>query len=149
MATIDKLDIGIYIQYARRTQMIEQINQQYQLDKASTIAPQIQVVDLFPKLSEMELLLGTVTTHAPWAYFYPPKSFNNQRRSPFAFFRVIPSLGSKEKQQEDYSKLEAILCTTPEEVQEKEVINGCFQKIEYINGLINFIIGRIGQFLQG
>ncbi len=28
MTTIDKLDIGIYIQYARRMQAVEEINQQ-------------------------------------------------------------------------------------------------------------------------
>ena len=81
MATIDKLDIGIYIQYARRAEYIEGIKSQYHLDQASSIPAQTQVTDLYPKLSELDLLLGVQRSYAPWAYFYPPKSFNLRRKS--------------------------------------------------------------------
>ena len=101
MTTIDKLDIGIYIQYARRTTMIEQINQQYHLDEAGTRPAQIQVLDVYPKLSEMDLLLGVGPIQNPWAFFFPPSQFRFQRRSPFGFFRVAPSLGSFEEEEEN------------------------------------------------
>ena len=39
MATIDKLDVGIYLQYARRTEMIEKINQEYHMADAGSIPP--------------------------------------------------------------------------------------------------------------
>lgn len=148
MATIDKLDIGIYIQYARRTQMIEQINQQYHFQEAASIPPQIQLVDFYPKLREMDILLGVVTIHTPWAHFYPPQRFGIQRRSPFAFSRVIPSLGSQEDQEREESKLQAEACDTPEEEAEKKAITSCLKQISKINEWLSFIIGRVGQFLQ-
>ena len=92
MATIDKLDIGIYMQYARRTNMIEQINQQYHLEEAASIPPQIQVLDISPKLTELDLLLGVRTMQTSWAFFSPPPEFRFQRRSPFGFFASPPAL---------------------------------------------------------
>lgn len=149
MATIDKLDISVYNLYAIRTRMIEQINSQYQLDKAGSIPPQTIMVNVYPKLTELDLLLGIVPMHTPWAYFYPPKQFRFLRRSPFAFFRVAPTLGSLEDQARDSHYLESIECNTPEEEREKEAIKGCFKQIEQINRWIGYIIGRVGQFLQG
>ncbi len=149
MTTIDKLDIGIYIQYARRTQLIEQIKSQYHLDEASSIPPQIQVLDLYPKLAEIDLLLGTVPVRAPWAYFFPPPKFRYQRRSPFSFFRVAPSLGSFDKEDEDEQKLDEIECETEEEEKEKRALKACFEQISKINSWLSFIVGRVGQFLQG
>lgn len=149
MVTIDKLDIGIYIQYARRTNMIEQINQQYHLDEASSIPPQIQVLDFYPKLSEMDLLLGVGRIQTPWAFFFPPSQFRFQRRSPFGFFRVAPSLGSFEEEEENEKQLDEIECETEEEEKEKKVLKNCFDQIKKINNWISFIVGRVGQFLQG
>lgn len=149
MATIDKLDISVYNLYAIRTRMIEQINQQLRLDQASNIPPQTQLVDIYPKLTELDILLGVVPLHTPWAYFYPPTKFRFQRRSPFAFFRVAPSLGSLEDQAREASLLDSIECRSPEEEKEKEAIKGCFKQMEQINQWIGYIVGRVGQFLQG
>lgn len=149
MTTIDKLDIGIYIQYARRTNMIEQLTQQYHLDEASSIPAQIQVLDFFPKLPEMDILLGVSTIQNPWAYFPPPSKFRFQRRSPFGFFRVAPSLGSFEKEEENEKELEDIECETEEEKHEKKALKNCFAEIKKINQWISYIVGRVGQFLQG
>jgi hypothetical protein len=149
VTTIDNLDIGIYIQYARRTQMIEQINRQYRLDQADTIPAHLQLVDLYPKLTEMDILLGVVPVQQPWAYFFPPPRFRFQRRSAFGFFRVAPSLGSFDKEDEDQEKLDFIICETAEEEKERSAIKNCFAQIDKINNWISFIVGRVGQFLQG
>lgn len=149
MATIDKLDLSVYNLYAIRTRMVEQINQQLQLDKAATIPPQTQVMDIYPKLTELDILLGIVPLHTPWAYFFPPKQFRFIRRSPFAFFRVAPSLGSLEEQEQGEKTLDSIVCNSPEEQREKAAIKNCFKQINQINGWLGYIIGRIGQFLQG
>lgn len=149
MATIDKLDLSVYNLYAIRTRMVEQINQQLQLDKAASIPPQTQVMDIYPKLTEIDLLLGIVPMHTPWAYFYPPKKFRLIRRSPFAFFRVAPSLGSLEEQEKKEALLESIPCQSPEEEKEKGAIKNCFKQIEQINRWLGYIVGRVGQFLQG
>lgn len=149
MTTIDKLDLSVYNLYAVRTLMIEQINQQLRLDQASSIPPQIQVLDIFPKLTELDLLLGIVPLHTPWAYFYPPLRFRYRRRSPFGFARILPSLGSQDDQDLAEEKLSSVECRSAEEEREKEAIQGCFTQINKINSWLGHIVGRIGQFLQG
>jgi hypothetical protein len=153
--TIDRFDIGIYIQYARRTQLIEQVLSQYHMREAGSVPAQALIVDLYPKLAELDLLLGVTTLGAPWAYFYAPKSYSSQRRSPFAFHRVVPIIGEREKQDDgeepkhEEEILEEMACKTPEEERERKVLKACFRQIEEINSLLRYIGGRIGQFLQG
>jgi hypothetical protein len=149
MTTIDKLDLSVYNLYALRTKMIEQINDQYQLDKASSIPPQTLVMNVYPKLTELDLLLGIVPLATPWAYFYPPQKYSFVRRSPFSFYRVAPSLGSLQEQDDTAKTLESVECKTPEEENERAVIKGCFKQMEQINRWLGYIIGRVGQFLQG
>jgi len=155
--TIDNFDIGIYIQYARRTQLVEQVIQQYHLREAGAVSAQALIVDLYPKLAELDLLLGVSTLSTPWAYFYAPKSYSSQRRSPFAFHRVVPIIGEDEREREhggqqgkkDEEILEEIPCKSPEDEGERKVLRACFRQIEEINSLLRYIGGRIGQFLQG
>jgi len=149
MATIDQLDISIYNLYAIRTRMLEQVNQELRLGEAATIPPQTQLIDTFPKLTELDILLGVVPVVTPWAYFYPPKRFRFIRRSPFSFFRVAPSLGSLEQHVEDEAKVISVECHSAEEEEEKQAILGCLDQIDKINSWLSFIVGRIGQFLQG
>lgn len=149
MTTFDNLDMKIYLQYARRTNELELINQQYHLDEASSIPPQIQVLDFYPKPSEMDLLLGVATIQNPWAFFYPPPKYTLQRRSPFGFFRVAPSMGSFDEEEETERELDDVECENEDEENEKKAIKKCFQQIKKINHWISFIIGRVGQFLQG
>lgn len=149
MTTIDQLDISIYNLYAIRTRMMENFNQQVRLGEAHTIPPQTMMVDTFPKLTELDLLLGVAPVVTPWAYFYPPKRYRFIRRSPFAFFRVAPSLGSLEQTAEDEAKIAQVECRSPDEENEKETILGCLAQIDKINDWLSFIIGRVGQFLQG
>ena len=150
--TIDKFDIGIYIQYARRTQLMEQVMSQYHLREATGVPAQALIVDLYPKLAELDLLLGIATLSSPWAYFYAPRSYGSQRRSPFTFHRIIPFMGERnqeDEQKKDEEIIEEMECRTPEEERERKVLKACFQQIEEINSLLRYIGGRIGQFLQG
>jgi hypothetical protein len=149
MATIDQLDISVYNLYALRTRMLEQINQDFRLGEAASIPPQTQIIDTFPKMTELDILLGVAPVVTPWAYFYPPKRFRLIRRSPFSFHRVAPTLGSLDKQEEEEERTDAIVCHTEEEEQEKKAILGCLGQIRKINNWMSFIVGRIGQFLQG
>lgn len=149
MATIDQLDISVYNLYAIRTRMLEQINNELRLGEASTIPPQTSVVDYLPKMTELDLLIGVAPVVTPWAYFYPPKQFRTIRRSPFAFFRIAPSLGSLEQQDQDEENAESVECGTDEEENEKKAMIGCLKEIRKINNWLSFIVGRVGQFLQG
>lgn len=149
MATIDKLDMSVHSMYALRITMIEQINNQLRLTEASSIPPQISMVDIYPKLSELDLLLGVVPLATPWAFFFPPKLYRTLRRNPFSFFRIGPSFGSLEDQEAEEQKLASIAVNSPEEAHEKQIIQSCLKEMSKINDMLSFIIGRIGQFLQG
>lgn len=123
--------------------------------EAGSVPAQALIVNLYPKLAELDLLLGIATMGATWAYFYAPKSYSNQRRSPFAFHRVVPRIEEKEhkegeeEEKKDEDILEDIKCATQEEESEKNILRKCFKQIEEINSLLRYIGGRIGQFLQG
>jgi hypothetical protein len=130
-------------------QLVEQIQQQYHLREAGTVPAQALIVDLYPKLSELDLLLGVGTTVTPWAYFFPPKDFTYQRRSSFAFHRIMPIFGRADAEEEEEKKLEEVECDSEEEEEEKATIKGCIKKVKELNALLRFIGGRIGQFLQG
>jgi len=147
--TIDRLDIGIYVQYARRMQLIEQIQEQYHLKEASNVPAQALIIDLYPKLSELDLLLGVGSTVTPWAFFYPPKEFEFQRRSPFAFHRIIPILVDADAEKQEEEKLDREECSSDEEEEERAVLKTCLKKIRQINELLRYVGGRVGQFLQG
>lgn len=149
MATIDNLDLSVYSNYALRITLIEEINSQLRMTEAASIPTQVQMVDISPKLTELDLVLGVVPLATPWAYFYPPKRFRDIRRNPFAFFRIGPSFGSLQDQERDEAALEEIACETPQEEAEKATIRACLKKMSWINDMINYIVGRVGQFLQG
>lgn len=149
MATIDNLDLNIYNLYAVRTRMIEQLNQQLRLDQAGSIPPQISVLNAYPTLTEIDLLLGITPFNTPWAVFKPPLRFLNKRQSPFGFSRILPSLGDEEEQERDERKLADEECTSEEEEDERKSIKKCFGQISKINQWLQHVVGRMGQFLQG
>jgi len=149
MTTIDKLDLSVYNLYAVRTKMIEQINQQLRLDQAGSIPPQISIQDIYPKLTELDILLGIVPLNTPWAFFFPPKNFKTKRRSPFGFSRILPSLGDQEDQDEAEQTIASMVCDTPTEAQEQQALKGFFAQYSKINEWMGHIVGRVGQFLQG
>ena len=148
MTTIDKLDISIHSQYARRMNLMEEVNR-LGLNQDAMIPPQIRVLDFYPRLPEMDILLGVPIVQTPWAFFRPPPQFSYQRRAPFSFFRVAPSLGSFEDEEENEREFDELECATEDEREEKAVIKNCFGQIKKINQWLGFIIGRVGQFLQG
>lgn len=149
MATIDKLDIAIHMQYARRVEFVEAVHGQYHLQEADSIPAQTMVVDIYPRLSEMDLLLGVPRTWAPWAFFFAPKRFFRQRRHSFARHRVAPALGSLDKSEEDLDLINSVEVTTPQQQEEKTLIQTALKQINEINDMIGFVVGRMGQFLQG
>ncbi len=149
MATIDNLDLSIYNLYALRTRMIEQTNQQFRLDQAGSIPPQISIMDSFPKPTEIDLLLGVVPMMTPWANFLPPTAFRKKRRSPFGFSRILPSLGDQEEQEKYEQAVASTECHNQDEENEKQTLAACFEQISKINRWLSHIVGRIGQLLQG
>ncbi|MGM0439918.1 MAG: DUF5399 family protein [Chlamydiota bacterium] len=149
MATVFDLDFNANIEYARRTSLVESVNQQFRFSEAHSVPAQIQIVDAYPRLLEMEALLGMIRYHAPWAMFMPPRKFYEQRRPSFTSYRVVPSLGSLEKQAADYAKITGYPAKTPKTKLEMRAIASCLEMVDQINEWISHVVGRIGQFLQG
>ena len=149
MTTIDSYDINIYLNYAKRMQLVEQTNASLGLEHAVSISQQTSTISLYPKMTEMQMLLGVVGIITPWAHFIPPKSYDRRRRSPFAFSCVAPLLGSDEEQRELGDKIDGIEIFTEEQELEKKVLSECFSTLNRLNGMLGFIVGRLGQFLQG
>lgn len=150
MPTIDNYDVNVYYQYAARTQTLEAIQEEFGLGEADRVPYHTTVVDTLPKRSEMELLLGVVgRTYTPWALFVAPKKYRRQRRSPFTHARIAPSLGSEDAQEAALANLAGIQCSSEEEEEEKAAIIRCFTQLSKLNRMLDFVIGRIGQFLQG
>lgn len=138
----------IHIAYARRVQAYEETVRQYHLEEASSVTKRIVIDDQYPRQSSLDLLFGVTRSYAPWAIFKRPVS-KDERRPFLSFARVAPSLGSQEKQSEDTQKLHNIPCKTTEEEKEKKALLACFAKLFQLNEMKGYIIGHIGQFLQG
>lgn len=150
MTTIDKLSLDIYRDYAMRITLTQETNTQLRLEEASSIPAQLKMVDIFPRLSEFDLVLGLAHRALPWAYFYPPKSFKSGlRRNPFAFYRVCPSFGSLQEQEEVTAYLEKLPCKTPEQEAQKGVLMNFLKGMNRLNRMIGEVMGNVGRFLQG
>jgi hypothetical protein len=157
MATIDKLDLSVYNQYAVRTEMIRQFESQIQMAKASAIPTHTQVSDNYPKLPEIDLLLGLRTSHASWAMFAPPKEFRELRRSPFnKRHRIAPSFEGSQSDIESFldsynpdSERDKDEKEKGEEKEEQNTLKECFTQMGTINSWLGEIIGNIGRFVQG
>lgn len=150
MPTIDQLDIKIYVQYAKTATAVEQINNQFHLPDAASVPPQTRVVDIYPKLTELELLLGvTPFLHKPYAHFVEPRGFAHQRWSPFTFGQIAPLLGPLEKQLKLRKKLRKVKCGKKRHAHDRDALVDCLEEVDEINNQLGFIIGRMGQFLQG
>ena len=149
MVTIDNIDIGVYIDYARRTQYVDEFTRQIRLQEAESIPPQLQVIYLFPRMAEIDILLGVIPVTTPWAFFFPPKNFRNQRRSAFTFSQIVPHVNPFGSDESEEDRLDKIECDSEEEEEEKKVLLTCIKQIKKLNSWLSFIIGRMGQFLQG
>ena len=164
MITVDRIDISHYFQYARRIQSVENTYRAYRLEHASSISAHTTIVNVRPLVDEMESLFGFRRSTMPWACFEAPESFSEQRRSTFAFDRVCPSLGPMEQQKETLKKLKEYIVKQQDQESdgqdqevftafgkkvEKGILCGCLEEIEKLNDFINFVMSRMGQFLQG
>jgi hypothetical protein len=157
MATIDKLDLSVYNQYAIRSEMIRQFESQIQMEKAAAIPSHTQISDNYPKLPEVDLLLGLRTAHAPWAMFTAPKEFRELRRSPFnKRHRIAPSFEGVQSEMENLldsydpdKERDKDKHEKEEEKEEQTILKECFTQMNTINGWLGEIIGNIGRFVQG
>ncbi len=157
---LSKLPLQTYIQYAKRTQYIEALNRVYRFNEAATVPRQVEVNDVFPREQDIDILLGVIRANRPWASFMPPPRFDQgslsgtlrtlyQREPSFNRYRAAPKLGSLEKQEADYHRVLNYPETSPSARREKKALKRLFEHLEDVNGMVSYVTGRIGQFLQG
>jgi len=164
MVEIYSYDITTHERFARDQQEIEAFRQQYHVPPsgARLIAIQTKVLDFIPKHTAIALLFQ-IYQKKTWARFAIPKNFHNQR---FLSSYVAPSLGSKEKQDADIHKVEAILkrlgkdrrgkqqqqddeSEGDEASEEGELIIQLLEKgVKETNEMVDYVIARMHQFIQ-
>lgn len=151
MPTIYELSMKVYSDYAQRTDNIERLNKEIHLQEADAIPGKIRVEMLEGKWPNIDRLLGVSSTCTPWAFFYAPQDWLAQRRSPFTFGQIAPSLRiyAQEDEETEEEKLEKISVSSKEEEEEKAMIKNCLAQVKKVNSWLSFVVGRMGQFLQG
>ena len=75
MATIDRLELKIYFDYARRIRDIENTHRLLNLHQAQSVHPHATVINLSPQKHEIEELFGFRHNVQPWALFSIPNGW--------------------------------------------------------------------------
>lgn len=148
MATIDKLGIGIHEHYVRQKSLQEQFETQYHVREAAGIHGQIRVISVSPQSSATDLLLGARSVGSRWATFPELEGYYTRNYSPFVFSTVAPGLRLATEEGIE-QRFRTIVCTTPQEQAEKEILHDVAKCIGELREMQEFIVGQLGQFLQG
>lgn len=145
--TTSDIPLGWHDLYARRIQLIESYYNQYPVSQAERVPAHTAVDNVRPQLTNIDLLLGVSTNPPPWALMRAP---DYDPRQPYvSFYRIAPALGTIEQQANATERLQAIECVTAQDTLDKNTILGGLAAINKINDWKGYIIGRVGQFLQG
>jgi hypothetical protein len=111
--TIDNLGVDVSTRYAEDQKMADA---QF-LKETRLISSQTEIdvtVPFFP--SEFDLLFETSRRNTPWADFYAPPRYNEQKKRLFTF-QIIPSMGSSDKIE---AQLQRIAARVPKREEKEE-----------------------------
>ena len=107
MTTIDSYDNEWYRKHARTVRDLETTYKDLRvsnLEEARAIQPHTWVESLENHIPMVDLLMGTYGPERKTIAFFT-RPFMSQRKSPFGFFLLAPSLGPYEKQMADAERL--------------------------------------------
>ncbi|HSX12576.1 MAG TPA: DUF5399 family protein [Rhabdochlamydiaceae bacterium] len=115
--TIDNLGLDISTRYALDK---EQVDETY-IKEARAILTQAQIDVTVPSYtSEFEHLFGLGRSNAPWADFFAPMGFYEQKKRLFSQ-RLIPALGTMDKTEAELQRISTLgKVMRKEEEEEKE-----------------------------
>lgn len=123
MTTIDSYDNEWYRKHARDVRDLEETYKHYfrvsTLDEARTVEPHTWIESLENQIPMVDLLTGVYSPERKTIAFFT-RPFRNQRKSPFGFFLLAPSLGSYEKQVSDAERIKSFSLIQDEEEEEGE-----------------------------
>lgn len=147
MSSID----DIHSRYAIDIQETESFKGDYKIPNLTDtrmVSDHAKVLDYVPKPDAFDWLFG-INIKRRWAYFAPPKNFNQTR---LFFFESFDSLEADEA---DLERTKSIDCSSsnPQEQKkrskEKKIVDDfCVIKIK-LREDYNFIMGRIHEFVRG
>lgn len=171
MVEVYSFDITPHEQFARAQEAIEAFRKQYHIPPggAKVIASQTRVLDFVPKHPAIVLLMQTYQKKLRSLFTIPPNYYTQR----FTTSYLAPSLGP-EKQEADIHKIEAFVKsrTKGRKVRKKEerdvegqkegkrnqdeeltdegdtIINMMEKGVKETNEMIDFVIGRMHQFIQ-
>lgn len=149
MATIDNLDISVSTAYAMRIVLLEEVNQRLRLKEADRVTGDVTVVAHAPIYTELELAMGLTSRPKPYASFIQPETFFSARRDSFTSFSVCPSIGTIEDQKNCINTIESATCVTTQDKAEQATLGNLMGQMATINGWLQGIWGRVGQYLKG
>jgi hypothetical protein len=171
MVEIYSYEITTHERFARDQQEIEAFRKQYHIPPSSAgiVAIQTKILDFVPKHPALVLLMQTYQ-RKNWARFTIPQNYYLQR---FTSSYIAPSLGSRDKQDADVYKIEGYVKQKTrrrldrkqkeqqgrqqsqsgddeeEIVQEGEALIKMLKHgVKETNGMIDYIVARMYQFIQ-
>lgn len=175
MVEIFNYSSSVYEKHASNSKVVSDFKKEVQMDGVALrdVARHAQILDMKPKPSALSSLMQT-DQRSHWASFSPPVNFYTQR---FATPYLAPSLGAPDQQDEDIEKVAAYLKVltrgkfvyrdTSEDKEEGEgqewgseeeenvvkeglvLLKALDQGVKASNVMVDYIISRIFQFVQG
>jgi len=168
--TIDNLGVEVSTRYAQDQKQLDQ-----KLIKESRgISTQTEIDVTMPSFSsELEALLQLQARTLPWADFYAPDKYNEQKKRLFTF-QAVPSLGTEDKKESQAQKILAKIKALAEkrekekdkeregkqrkwemdreieeEEKEKDILIALFHLVATLDKYIIDINSRRGQYQKG
>ncbi len=153
--TIDNLGVDVSNRYARDQAMLDPTF----LEESKYIPTQTEVLVTSPHTpSEFDERFDTAKRNIPWAAFGAPPNYSVTKRRLFSY-QIVPSLGSPEKQIEEFEKLKTY--TAPKKKKksstldirqaekEKNSLIHLFETVEFLNNQLVYINQRRNQYHKG
>jgi hypothetical protein len=140
--TIDNLGIEVSTRYAEDKRVLDETL----VKEARAVSAQTEITVMAPSFpSEVEALLRIERTHLPWANFFPPEHYFEQRKPLFSF-QLVPSMGTEDKKE---SQTQKILSKTGVEDRSKKILTSLLNTIGTFDKLIIEINAKRGQYHKG
>lgn len=150
MATIDSLGPDAYMRYAYTTDALEIRRRELKTEYEPTIRMDVEVLSFYPRIDNIDILLGLPRTRPSGAVYQSPDTFNLQRKSPFTFSRLAPWVFDYGDSEEALKELiQDIPCYNKEEEAERDSLLKLLGTLNEINSQLGYVANHVAQFLPG
>ena len=145
--TIDNLGIDVSTQHALsegQKQLAESMSKE-----APSVQSQAEVDVFLPAYSSvLDALLNLGAAEIPWAIFYSPEKFQNQRKRLFTH-SLMPSIESEDVIDTLIQRIQATGSTDEEAQKQGKVLIFCLERLKSFNKILAEINARRNQYHKG